>query len=105
MSAAAAASSMILGRMVASFLDWMMVRGAGRAQGRFAVMPRFLLDLGGRARLRELAVHDQLEEPRYEENGEEGRREHAAHHAGARGMARAGAGTGRDRERHHAEDE
>ena len=45
------------------------------------------------------------EEQRHEEDREERRGDHAAHHAGAGRVARAGAGAGRDRERQHAEDE
>src|SRR5947207_15825495 len=50
----------------------------------------FALDVLRGAFLGEVPVGHQLEEHRHEEDGEEGRGEHAAHHARAGGVARAG---------------
>src|SRR5207247_2318302 len=57
----------------------------------------FLLDLGGAAGFAQPPIGKQLEEHRHEENGEEGRRHHPAHDAGADRAARAGARAGRVR--------
>jgi len=51
------------------------------------------------------AIGDQPVEQRDEENRQEGCRQHAAGHAGADGVARAGSRTGRDRQRHNTQDE
>src|SRR5258706_13881163 len=54
-----------------------------RPRLHLAMMRGFRLELLARARLAELALHDELEEERHEEDREEGGREHAAHHPGA----------------------
>src|SRR5260221_11482087 len=61
-----------------------------RPRLHLAMMRGFRLELLARARLAELALHDELEEERHEEDREEGGREHAAHHAGADRVAGGG---------------
>jgi hypothetical protein len=86
-------------------LPRVMMCGTRGARFSLAMVPRFLFDFGGRARIGELAVHDHFEEPRNEKDREKCRSEHAAHHAGSRGVPRPGAGAVGKHQRRHAKDE
>src|SRR6266852_9691656 len=74
-----------------------MVRNIGHLARAFPLALGLLPELGGGALLRELAVGDEPEEQRHEEDREKRRRYHPAHDAGADRAARAGAGADRDR--------